>query len=135
MTIPQFPLFNQLYNECISNPNKYLLDNKIKMTISTLPKNRRDVIETIYYIIHHYHILEVYQNYSSNSYQTINNWNKTIQTVEPKISTRSKKTLIYLVEYGGKTFENGNGIIYSSDINIPEFLKQMISAYITLISH
>lgn len=141
MTVPVFPLFNQLYEECLKNPDKYKFDNKIKMTISTLPNNKKNIVETIYYIIHHYYILDSYQNTYMN-YKSSNTmvseddiWKHTILSSEPTRSSRSRKTLIYLVEYGGKTFENGNGIIYSNDMNFPPFLKQMISAYITIISN
>jgi len=106
------------------------------MTISTLPSNKINITETIYYIIHHYYTLEIYQNlHTYNNNQNDDMWKIAMSNVEPTISSRSKKSLIYLIEYGGKTFENGNGIIFLSDVNIPSLLKQMIAAYIILLSN
>ena len=133
MTFPVFPLFNQLYTECMNHPNKYILDNNIKMTISTLPDDKINVSKIIYYIIHHYYMLKIYQKMQLYSVDQEEMWNQTILDIEPKISNRSRKSMVYLVEYGGKTFEHGNGIIYTSDVNIPPLLKQIIAAYLSLI--
>lgn len=120
--ITQFPLFTSLYAECSMNPGKYVFTNKIRMLISTLPEDKIKIAENIYYIIHHYYALETYGKY--------NDWGKTIQVIEPTLSTRIKNTYIYLTEYGGKTYKNGNGISYVSDNLLPPYLKMMLSAYI-----
>ncbi len=121
--IPSFPLFNSLYTECAKNPNKYGFTEKMRILISTLPEDKIRIAENIYYIIHHYYALETYGKY--------NNWKKTLDAITPKLSNRIKNTYIYLIEYGGKTYKNGSGILYTSDDLLPPFLKLMISAYIT----
>jgi len=122
--IPNFPLFKKLYTECGSNPNKYKFTNHIRMKISTIHDVK--IIENIYYIIHHYHALETYSKYKD--------WNNVLKQIEPQVSSRVKKSLVYLTEYGGKSYNNGNGISYNPDDYLPPFLKLMIAAYIMMLS-
>jgi len=115
-----FPLFEDIYMKCSRDPTKYKFTDITAMTISTMPPEKDKIINNIYYMIHHYYVLE--QNAITN------NWQQAVDNAAPIV-----KDKLCMIEYGGITFKGNNGIKFEIS-KLPEALKIMIAAYIDMLS-
>lgn len=95
--------------------------SQICNTINELPKEH---VEMIYALILHHYFVEA--SMKSNS-QSIDSIAASLHT-EPK--ARSK---VIQLPFGGKTFENGKGAIYTVE-KIPMQLRHVISAYVHIVT-
>ena len=94
-------------------------------TINEFPKEH---IEIIYALILHHYFVEMSKKsiYLENDSKMLEMLHKPV----PKRTITSKSKALQL-PFGGKTFENGKGAIYTVD-KIPAQLRHIISAYVHL---
>ncbi len=114
-----FPIFDTLYNQCILNPDDYIINGDMRLTISTLNDEHIKVISLL--ILH----FSVCDNIN-NGY----NFEKAILINKPIQRSYKRNNLIIDLPYKGVTTENGKGILYDID-NYPPLLEKIIAAYIT----
>ena len=111
---------NEIYLMLSSTEFTQTLDwHQICNTINKFPKEH---IEMIYVLIIHHFFLES----SMKANQPVDLTMSSLMTDRGRTKSKS-------LPYGGKTFENGKGAIYTVE-KIPDGLKRVISAYVHIVT-
>jgi hypothetical protein len=102
---------------------------EVAQKIKELPVEYREAILSIVY----FHYINEYTGNKLSGYS-----DKDQEELKKKIVVLTgKKSIIYSLPYGGKTYEKGKGIKYNNlddNAKFPEILKKIITAYINMIS-